>query len=370
VPEVLATWDSFAGGHWGNLGPSGAPDNTYGGVNMIVANDGAVMPVNSSRYLQLNASVNGKVWGMHWAYGADGRVYYVQQWGTSTLTSHVYRFEPNVESLPNTISTVSVLTWVSSTAPDWAEVGTTLYVTMYGIFTYQITTSTAAMVTLTGSYGNAPAGRAIAVYGERLMIGGTLDLRFGSTPNRIYFSGDDTGNDPADRTAWESLNFFDIGNDGDTIAGLYNLRDYLVAVLSYQTMYIISGTPGVNLASRRVYGFNKGTGGISSYNPAHGAVDPSQTRLWTFDHTIRAPVRFNGANFSRIPHFGAPRSDRQGDDLIEGALAMIGGPDEFVCHGVAVGRNAGEATIGHRLELVKVRGIYTLVQNDVIAARQ
>jgi hypothetical protein len=41
-----------------------------------------------------------------------------------------------------------------------------------------------------------------------------------------------------------------------------------------------------------------------------------------------------------------------------------------VCHGVAVGRNAGEATIGHRLELVKVRGIYTLVQNDVIAARQ
>jgi hypothetical protein len=372
--EILANWDDFTGGHWGNMGPSKAPENTFGGVNMVLAPDGSLMPVASSRWLQLNTNLPGRVWGMIYAWGADGRVYFVQSSGTSTITSVVYRFTPDPDSLPNAVATTSVLTWVSTVAPDWVEVGTTIYVTMYGIFTYVITTSTNSMIFLTGSYGNAPAGRCIARYGERLFIGGTYDLRFASTPNRIYFSGDDTGNNPADRTAWESLNFFDIGNDGDLVVALYNLRDYLVAVLDDQTMYLISGTPPSppdgSLTARRVYGFNKGAGGLSAFQPAHGAVDPSQTRLWMFDHSQRAPQRFNGANMSRVTQFGAPLEDREADNIVQGALTMMGGPDEFVCHGVAVGRGAGEGTIDHRLELVRLKGVYTLMHNDVIAARQ
>lgn len=365
MPEVLATWDNFAGGHWGNLGPSAAPDSSYGGVNMVVGADGTVVPVNSSRWFQLNATINGKVWGMFWAWGADGYIYYLQQAGTQTSVSRIYRFNPDITTLPNTISTNTVFSFVPTTDPDWVEVGATVYVTIYGQKTYAIGTSGNTNVVLTGSYGDAPAGRCIAVYGDRLMVGGIS----GNT-NRIRFSGDDTNNITYDRTAWESTNFFDIGTDGDTVVGLYNLRDYLVAILDDQSIYLINGTPNVNLSARRVYGFNKGSGGLTAFLPSHAAVDPSQTRLWMFDHANRAPVRFNGSTMSRIPQFGAPHLSRTGTDLVEGQLAMIGGPDEFVCHGVAVGRNAGEATVDHRLELVKIRGIYSLVQNDVIASRQ
>lgn len=365
MPEVLATWDNFAGGHWGNLGPSAAPDTAFGGVNMIVANDGTVVPVNSSRYMQLSTSINGKVWGMFWAWGADGYIYYLQQAGTQTSVSRIYKFNPDIDTIPQAITTNTVFAFVPTTDPDWVELGSTVYVTIYGQKTYVINTATNSNSILTGADGDAPAGRCIALYGDRLMIGG-----ISTNTNRIRFSGDDSGNNTADRTAWESLNFFDIGTDGDVIVGLYNLRDYLVAVLDDQSIYLINGTPNVNLSARRVYGFNKGSGGLTAFLPGHGAVDPSQTRVWMFDHSIRAPVRFNGSAMSRIPQFGAPHESRTGTDLVEGQIAMIGGPDEFVCNGVAVGRNAGEATINHRMVLLKVRGIYTLVQNDVIAARQ
>lgn len=373
MPEVIATWEDFSGGHWGNVGPSKAPDNAFGGVNMLVANDGTLIPACSSRYLQLSSGRTGKVWGMFWAWGADGRVYYIQQHATSTLTVTLYRFSPDPDNLPNTVGTVSTMTFVPTVDPDWVEVGETIYLTEYGIFTYQISSTNTSIGILTGSYGNAAAGRSIAMYGDRLMVGGVSDIRFGTHPNRIHFSGDDTNNVVFDRTAWETANFFDIGNDGDQISGMYNLRDYLVVVMDDQSMYLINGTPPSppdgSLSARRVYGFNKGSGGLTAFRPSHAAVDPSQTRIWMFDHTTRSPARFNGAAMSRVQQFGAPHASRTGTDLTEGALAMIGGPDEFIAHGVAVGRNAGEQTVSHRLELVRLRGIYSLVTNDVIASR-
>lgn len=365
IPEVLATWDDFSGGHWGNLGPSGAPDKTWGGVNMLLDADGTLVPACASRYLELTGSPVGKVWGMFWAWGADGRIYYIQQNGTSTSVATLRRYLPDIDNSPLTISTTSTLAFVPTTDPDWVELGSTVYVTIYGNKTYAISTGANTIAILTGADGDAPAGRCIALYGDRLMVGGTA-----SNTNRIHFSGDDSGNNPADRTAWEALNYFDIGTDGDVIVGLYNLRDYLVAVLDDQSIYLINGTPGTNLSARRVYGYNKGSGGLTAFLPMHGAVDPSQTRVWMFDHASRVPTRFNGANLSRVTQFGAPHESRTGTDLVEGSISMIGGPDEFVVHGVAMGRQAGEEAAGHRIELVRIRGVYCPVQNDVIASRQ
>jgi len=365
MPEVLASWDDFRGGHWGNAGPRNAQETQWGGSNMVLARDGTLIPVCASRWLQLGSTVAGKVWGMFWAWGADGRLYYVQQRGTQTSQSTVFRFSPDIDTLPNVLSTTSTLAFVPTTDPDWVESGTTLYVTMYGGSTYSINTATNAMVVLTGSYGAAPAGRCIALYGERLVVGGIS----GNT-NRLFFSGDDTGLNPTLRTAWESLNYYDVGTDGDVIVGLYNLRDYLVVVLDDQSIYLVNGVLGTNASFRRVYGFNKGSGGLTAFLPMHGAVDPSQTKVWMFDHANRVPVRFNGASLNRVPQFGAPHESRTGTDLVEGALTMIGGPDEFVVHGVAASRAAGEDVVGTRLELLKVNGVYTVVQNDVIASRQ
>lgn len=369
MAEVLASWDDFSKGHWGNLGPLKAEKNQWGGVNMMLDKDGGLVPVCASRWLQLNASPLGKVWGMFWAWGADGNVYYVQQSAASTTTSVMYRFAPNPGALPNVLSTTSAFTFVPTTDPDWVESGTTIYVTMYGKSTYTISSAGNTMIVLTGTYGAAPAGRCICLYGERLMVGGVSDARFGTHTNRIHFSGDDTGNDPALRTAWETLNYFDIGTDGDVVVGLYNLRDFLVAVLDDQSMYVINGTPNVNITARRVTGFNKGSGGISAFKPMHGAVDPSQTRAWLFDHSTRGPIRFNGANLTRVAAFGATHADREGDDLIEGAMTMIGGPDEFVVHGVAIPRSGGEAIGTQAIELVRLKGVWCPVAAANLAQR-
>src|SRR5437773_9936857 len=94
MADVLATWEDFRGGHWGNLGPVQAADNQWGGFNMMLTKSGGLVPVCASRWLPLNATVNGKVWGMYWAWGADGRLYYVQQNGSSSNQSRVYRFTP------------------------------------------------------------------------------------------------------------------------------------------------------------------------------------------------------------------------------------------------------------------------------------
>lgn len=374
MSNIIASWAQFEGGHWGALGPRLAAANQWGGVNMMVGRDGSIGPASASRQLPLNAQVPGKVWGMFWAWGADGRIYYVQQNGTSTNTSQVYRFTPTPDAT-QTLSTTTTFTFVPTTDPDWVELGTTVYVTFYGGKTYTIDTAGNTMTILTGNYGNAAAGRCICLYREFLMVGGVSDGRMGTHTNRIHFSGDLTGfgggnPNTADRTAWEALNFFDIGTDGDTIVGLYSVRDFLVAVMDDQSIYVITGTPGVNATARRVYGFHKGSGGVSGFLPSHGIVDPSQTKMWLFDHTQRTPARFNGASLARLTSFGIPQVDRTATTLVEGAMASIGGPDEFVVNGVAVSRAAGEQTVGYRLILVRQNGVYSLLRNSVIASRQ
>lgn len=369
--DVLAEWSDYSGGHWGALGPSKAGPTQWGGVNMLLSRQGGLVPTCASRWLQLNASPLGRVWGMHWAWGADGRVYFVQQSGTSTNTSVVYRYTPNPASLPNTLSTTTTFTHVPTTDPDWVNVGTTVYVTFYGKKSYAINTDANTMTVLTGSDGDAPAGRTIALYGEQLLIGGISDARFGIHDNRIIFSGDLTSDptEPEDRTAWQDLNFFDLGADNSFIVGLYTIRDFLVAITEDQQIWVLTGTPGSTLSARRVYGFNKASGGLTAFKAAHAQVDPSQTKLWMFDHSIRGPQRFNGANVTRVPAFGVPHADREGDDLVEGAMTMHGGPDEFVMDRVAVPRTAGAGVDGHRMLLVRLGGVWTLIQNDNIAAR-
>lgn len=372
MSDVLATWDDFAKGHWGNVGPISANEGTWGGVNMLPTVDGAIVPISASRWLLTDADPVGKMWGMFWAYGADGRLYYIQQAGTSTTTSNMYRFSPDITSLPNTLTTTSTFTFVPTTDPDWVESGTTVYVTMYGNKTYTIATGANTMVKLTGNYGDAPAGRCITKYNEYLMIGGLSDARFGTHTNRIAFSGDTTGYlgadpDTTDRTAWEDLNYFNIGTDGDTVVGLYNLRDYLVVIMDDQSIYLVNGTPNVNLSVRRVTGFNKGSGGLTAFLPSHGAVDPAQTRAWFFDHSTRQPARFNGSSISHLNQFGIPHADRTGTDLVEGATTMIGGPDEFVMHGVALNRAAGEAIGKQPTEMVRLHGTWAPVLTDTVS---
>lgn len=361
MADILATWDNFKGGHWGAKGPRNSGDNQYGGSNMIMSRDGGLIPTCASRKITISNIAYGGVWGMFYAWGIDGLVYYLQQTGATTF--QVQRFNPD-PSAPVAQETMGTIGGVALYDPDWVAISETLYMTVYGDKTYTINTGGGSLAKLTGTYGDAPAGRCMCLYGERLLIGGVKDDRFGDHPNRIHFSGDDTNNDPTVRTAWESLNYFDIGADNSFIVALLPIRDYLVAITQDQQIWVITGTPGTNAQARRVYGFHKGSGAIEYFQPSHAAVDPSQIRVWFFDHTYRAPSRFNGATVSRTPEFGTSTSDRIAEESQKGPIAMLGGPDEFISNNVALSRAAGVTTINETLSLLRLNGVNHVLLAD------
>jgi hypothetical protein len=367
MPELLATWDDFTGGHWGSRGPRNAEKNQWGGANLLLARDGGLAPVTASRHLPIQDETNGAVWGMFYAWGVDGNVYYLQQ--TDATVFQVQRFLPDPTTGNATQQTVGTITGVAAYDADFVAVGSTIYMTVYGDATYAINSEAGTMAALTGSYGNAPAGRATALYGERLLVAGVSDARFGTVPNRIVFSGDDTNNDPTDRTAWETLNYFDIGADNAFITALLPIRDYLVVMTSDQQVWAVTGVPGVNASARRVYGFHKGSGAVEHFKASHCAVDPSQIRIWFYDHTYRAPSRFNGATVARTPEFGTPTSDRVASVDLEGPLTMLGGPDEYMVNGVALGRGAGAQTVNQDLGLVRYAGVNHIILSENLDVR-
>jgi hypothetical protein len=368
--HILATWNDFAGGHWGAVGPRRAKDNQYGGVNMIVTRQGFVVPVCASRVLTFSNGSAGKVWGMFWAWGLDGLCYFVQQDG-SAATYTLKAFNPDPTSLPLAQTNVGAITGPLVYEPDWVALNDNLYVTVYGDKTYVYSSGTGSLGTLTGTAGNAAAGRAMCMYGERLLVGGVSDARFGTVPNRIHFSGDDTNADPTARTVWEATNYVDIGAAGTPIAAMVPTRDYLVVFLEDQQVYVATGTFGPlgNVTVRRTSGFHKGSGAVEALRPSHVATDPAQTRVWMFDHTYRGPARFNGATLTRLREYGSPKANRTASGVVEGAVTAIGGPDEFLMHGVAMPRSAGEDVVSADLELLRMNGLFSIVNRDVIASR-
>ena len=200
-------------------------------------------------------------------------------------------------------------------------------------------------------------------------MGGIQDGRFGTHKNRIVFSGDDTNNDPTDVTKWEALNYFDLGADGTEIVGLYPAEDHLIVTLADQQIYLITGVLGATATARRIYGFHKGSGAVSSLVAADAAVDPDQQRLWMFDHTQRAPANLTGTQWAKVSGWGAPQVSRDATAVQEGTLAMVGGPDELIVYGVAAGLQAGAGVQDQKLALVRVNGAFGLMQRDVIGLR-
>lgn len=363
MSEIIAAYDDFSGGHWGNLGPVKAQPNQWGGRNLIFSAQRDLAPISPPTVLAINSIKNGQIWGMHWAWGVDGRVYYLQS--TNTTTAVVFAFTP---SATTTVTQVEIGKMFANPtySPDWVQASSTIYMTLYGYSTMAINALAGSMAALSGTDGAAPGGRAIAIYGERLVIGATTGARFSTVANRIAFSGDDSGNNPTDRTAWESLNYVDVGPPDAKIAGIYPTRDALTVVLDDQTIYSITGTLGVNESIRRVYGFDGGTGAVTAFRANHGAVDPSQTRVWMFDHNHRAPARFNGASYQQVLDIGAPQQDRTAQGWIRGGVVTVGKPDEVAVFGTMLSAESGAfvtsaTTTYKRLVHLRLAGVWNVI---------
>lgn len=322
---VLARWDDFSGGHWGVLGPARASANAFGGVNVAVTRRGGIAPVSASRRLSTDLDT-GQVFGMRYAWGLDGYLYFVQDDGGTAYVRRLDVSDPAADLTVEDVGTIADAT----VAPDWTIAGGYLYVTVFGQLTYKIDPAGPSLATLTGSPGNAPAGRAMCVYGERMLIAGISDARFGTYPSRVVYS------EAADFTDWPALNFFDVGGDGRQVRALVPVRDQCLIVLEDGQVWQLTGVPGVDANLRRVHGFDRAAGALSAFEPQHIVIDPTQAKAWMYDHTTRNIARFVGAAVTRLPGFGAPASTRTMAGQRQGQMAAIGGPDEVFVVKVAL----------------------------------
>jgi hypothetical protein len=124
--------------------------------------------------------------------------------------------------------------------------------------------------------------------------------------------------------------------------------------------------PGGAASLRRSYGFHSGAGGTEAFSPRDGAVDPSQNRLWLYDHSIRGLARFSGTQFARVAGFGVTTVTRAEAGTVSGGVLAIGGPDDVFVDQVPMPRTQGGSAAGDNLELVRVNGANALIERDVI----
>lgn len=357
-PQKIARFDDFSAGHWGAVGARGSKPQAWGGKNVALTRDGRLAPVSASRKITFDNLGAGQILANHWAWGVDGQVYILQKLPGLT-TAQLRRFPLNFDGATH-LSDIGTPIQAPTRAPDWTEFGGFIYLSLYGAKTYKIDPVGPSMSILTAAPGNAPGGRSLISHGERLMIGGVSDGRFGSHGNRVCYSEPgDVGNFPDD-------NFFDVGAANTEIGGLYALNDTLVIVLSDQQIWTFRGVPGGVSNLRRAYGFHAGAGGTHGFDPSDGAVDPSQVRLWIYDHGTRGPARFSGTQYVRVPGFGVPTSLRETVTDQTGGIAAIGGPDEVFVDQVPMPRTEGNSAAGDNLELVRLNGAFAVIERSVL----
>lgn len=362
---LLASIDTFDGGHWGDTGARHAKPNSYGGDSVAVTRDGLIVPASASRPIVFSNLADGQIYGTFWAYGIDGRIYFVQAVTVDDAPmARVRRFHPD-DPEPVVITDVGDPIPVPTRLPDWTTFSRAIFVTFYAENTWGIDPVGLTMTIVDdGASQEAPGGRAIALVGERLFIAGIDDVDYGGAKgNRVVYSEPaDIGNFPVD-------NFFDLGADNTEIAAIYPMRDQVVFFLSDQSIWTMTGIPGFNANLRRVNAYQKGTGGITTFTHDNGAVDPAQNRIWFFDHTSRGPARWAGAQQQRLPGFGIVTPNRTTEGKVGGKMAMFGGPDEWIFDRVPIARTDGVPPTEVGGVLIRLGDQVSLVKRRVLTGR-
>jgi len=237
-PSLLARYDDFRGGEWGRLDGDSAAANQWTGTNCLVSKSGAIY--KRPGFTNLGESSWGdyvpKALGWNpatskiWTITSDSGVVEVYQCNNPSGGAAAY-------------SGVNPVVPTSGQRFDWVDDGDIYtYVTSFGNETYRFKHDTAFVKQLGGA-GVSPGGRAITIFGARLVVGGTT-----LNPNRIWYSKPydyDSG------TSWPADNFIDIGRSGDTIAGLDTIRDTMIVTMADGDIYTVTGTLGTNEYVRR-----------------------------------------------------------------------------------------------------------------------
>ena len=314
--QVIASYSDFQGGEYGGVASRRAPKGSFSATNMLRYRDGSVGPRAGLQALGITGLPSGRVWMLAWPT-LYGRLAYV------VVDRYLYSFDPSTSAAATLLGDLGgrPTRWI-----DHQAAGGKLYLTSWGQGTWVYTPATATFVALSGASGPAPTGRAIALYGERLLIGGDPTV-----PARVWYS------DASVFTSWPSTNFFDVSGEAVEVRGVYLMRDFGVIVAADTSIYVLTGTPGSTAQLRRVVSYPEANVELGGFQPQRGAMDLASRRLWFTAQHVPAPGRFNGAAIESATYleFGSSSSVDQVPPPY-GASALVE-PDEEILPGILGG---------------------------------
>lgn len=297
----VASWSSWRRGEFGRIGGQDAPAGSFTGVNVMVTRDGSIVPRQGWRDVTPAGVIAGATSGLYFTGTTNKDLTWVQ--GT------VVRQSPGAVGGGAIVNYAGALAVSPTKVTDGFVVNQIIYLTVFGDKTYRLDAVASTLAALTGT---PPGGRAVCVYGDRLIVGGLSGF-----PNRIQISA------AANFNSWPSTNIIDIGGDNVEIRALYPMRDFLVIVRADGSVYVLTGVPTVNETVRKIVGFPKVAMGGQVLNAARAAMDLSNDTIWHVGLHELIPVRYNGARVQTIPELlFAPA--RTGIDQTDGLVPSYG----------------------------------------------
>lgn len=288
----VVVFDRFSGGEHGRLGPYKAPETTFTALNMLVYADGSlgVRPGLKDR------TPTGLPVGKAWAFETTP---VATKDGLIIIGAQPYAFN----LLGAAPGAATAYTGALAAAPtrilDAAKAPTLLYLSSQGDRSYVVDPVALTVSALAGS----PGGGAIAIYGERLMVGNQ------GTGQRVQYS------EAANFASWPAANFFDVG-DTFHVADLVAQRQHLL-IAKQNGFHILTGVPGVDDVLRKVASFE---GPVRAHQGALGRDD----EYWFAPVLYPGPARFDGVRPRRLAHLNYTGGSSGGDNATDNSPADFG----------------------------------------------
>lgn len=257
------SFESFEGGERGLFDDFKPIPSSFRAVNLLKNMAGELMVRPGLQNITPSGyATTGKVWAFGATSHTNANRFFVQ--GTAVKT-----FVDGGTSLQSVVATLDS---TPAEACPYVE-GDFIYFSNRGDGIYKLDCSPTppVLTKLTG----APGGRALAIYGSRLVTANYDD----AFPYRIRFS------DENDFNSWPAENFIDVDN-AFQIGGLFVQNNHLT-IMKQESFWALYGVPGVNDTLRKVIRMN---GGLNQFAGAVGYLD----EIAFHGLGMRTPGLFNG----------------------------------------------------------------------------
>lgn len=328
--RLLARFDDFSGGEFGLGSPAKSPKSMWTGVNVQAYPDRSIGP--RSGIIRLVANAGGTLpTGFHrigWTKAAasetHGRVFWIGHGGTVK-----YALCHNLDGTTGEWFSYGSITGGGAThtfgSVNVRPERTYAVGTNQGVFRINHDSNTLTTYTFSGGGTAVPTGRCMALYGQRLYVGGAYWNGTGAD-YRVHFSNANAYD------TWNSLDYFDLPIQSRIVA-IITQRDHLVIVQATGNIWIYSGTPGASATLRQITSWSE-LSDVLGYPESGDVVScnewarTNRGEIWWVPRHRAMPMRFDGGQTGGVPLL-------LGQSLGTGTVgvncaAALDGPDDIV----------------------------------------